>query len=190
MSFKVEPPGRARGKDNLPRLFLDCDQVLANFDAHAEQVFGMAPEEAQAKLGSKSFWEILRAQGDFFLMLQVLPEGKRLFEAVRHLNPTILTGTPPEVPEAAAQKRVWAARHFPGTEIICCKSEEKRMYMKPGDVLVDDWSKYRHLWEEAGGVFILNRDVDDSIRQVLNLFAWQKNRASMPWLLAAASLPL
>jgi hypothetical protein len=35
---------------------------------------------------------------------------------------------------------------------------------------VDDWPKYRHLWEEAGGIFILHENAKKSIQQVLNLF--------------------
>jgi len=26
--------------------------------------------------------------------------------------------------------------------------------MKPGDIIIDDYLKYRHLWVEAGGIFI------------------------------------
>lgn len=151
-------------------LFLDCDQVLANFDGRAEQLFGMAPRQARKQIGAEAFWNVIRSDGDFFLKLPVLSEGKRLYDAVKHLRPTILTGTPPEVPEAAAQKREWAAKHFPGTPIITCESADKRNYMHAGDVLVDDWPKYRRLWEEAGGVFILHESADKSIRQVLKLF--------------------
>jgi hypothetical protein len=42
--------------------------------------------------------------------------------------------------------------------------------MQSGDVLVDDWPKYRHLWEAAGSIFILHENADKSIEQVLNLF--------------------
>jgi hypothetical protein len=33
----------------------------------------------------------------------------------------------------------------------------------PGDVLVDDLLKYRHLWEEAGGVFVHHRTARDTL---------------------------
>jgi 5'(3')-deoxyribonucleotidase len=153
------------------RLFLDCDQVLADFDGRAESLFGMPPRQAREVMGDDAFWDTIRSQGDFFLSLQVLSDGKQLYDAVKHLNPIILTGTPPEIPEAAEQKRAWAAKRFPGMPIITCASADKRNYMKPGDVLVDDWPKYRRLWEEAGGVFILHVRAEESIQQVLALFA-------------------
>ena len=35
--------------------------------------------------------------------------------------------------------------------------------MQPGDILIDDWPKYKHLWEEAGGIFILHTSAAQSI---------------------------
>ena len=152
------------------RLFLDCDQVLADFNGGAEHLFGMPPRKARELYGPEAFWDLIRSKGDFFLSLSVLPEGKRLYDAVKHLHPTILTGTPPEIPEAAPQKCEWAAMRFPGTPIITCESADKRLYMQHGDVIVDDWPKYSHLWEEAGGIFILHETAERSIEQVLSLF--------------------
>lgn len=151
-------------------LFLDSDQTLFDFDGAAESLFGKPPRKARAELGAEAFWGVLRAQENFFLNLLPLPDGKRLYEGVKHLNPTILTGTPPEIPDAARQKHASVAVHFTGTKVICCRSDLKCLYAKPGDVLVDDWPKYQDLWEDAGGIFILHKNAEDSIEQVLRLF--------------------
>jgi hypothetical protein len=45
-------------------------------------------------------------------------------------------------------------------------SIDKRLHMKPGDVLVDDYLKYRQLWEEAGGIFIHYSDTDNAIAEI------------------------
>jgi hypothetical protein len=34
---------------------------------------------------------------------------------------------------------------------------EKCLHAKPGDVLIDDWEKYRQLWVNAGGHWITQR---------------------------------
>lgn len=70
----------------------------------------------------------------------------RLFEAVRHLDPIILTGLPCGN-WAADQKVRWATEHFPGTHIITCMAIDKRCHCEKGDVLVDDTLKHWHLWE-------------------------------------------
>jgi hypothetical protein len=88
-----------------------------------------------------------------------------LYEAVRHLDPVILTGLP-RGDWAEPQKRRWAARHFPGVEVITTTAALKREHCRPGDALVDDRDKYRRLWENAGGVFIHHRRASASIRQL------------------------
>jgi hypothetical protein len=85
------------------------------------------------------------------------------------MSPIILTGCPPgewSQPQTVA----WTARHFPGVPIITCRSKEKHLYLKnPGDILVDDYLKYQHLWEEAGGIFIHHTSAEGSIHDLAAL---------------------
>ena len=67
---------------------------------------------------------------------------------------------------AADQKVRWAARHFPGTRIITTMARDKRDHAREGDVLVDDQDKHRHLWEEAGGVFIHHKSARQSLAEL------------------------
>ena len=149
----------------MPTIFLDCDGVLADFDAGAERVFGMSPGEFERRFGVKNFWSRLASLDDFFGALPLLPDAMELYEAVRHVKPIILTGLP-RGNWAAPQKRRWAARHFPGVELITTSAALKREHSRSGDVLVDDREKYRHLWEQAGGLFIHHRDAASSIQQL------------------------
>lgn len=143
----------AAGKGREVRLFLDCDGVLADFDAASSQLFGF--DDAEERVGAGVFWKTIeKARGGFFRRLPLMPEAMKLFGAVKHMRPTILTGCP-YGGWAEPQKVAWAAEHFPGTRVITCKSSEKSVYCDPGDVLVDDVAKYAHLWEARGGVFVL-----------------------------------
>jgi hypothetical protein len=38
--------------------------------------------------------------------------------------------------------------------------------MKAGDILIDDFLKYRHLWEEAGGIFIRHISAKGSLEKL------------------------
>lgn len=147
------------------RLFLDCDGVLAHFDQLAEQIFGMHPRKFENEHGSEKFWNILRGYGTFYRDLPLMPDAKKLYEGVKHLNPTILTGCP-EGGWSQRQKVEWAKEHFPGVPIITCRSKNKVKFMKPGDVLIDDYPKYKHIWENAGGIFILYRDADQALAEL------------------------
>jgi hypothetical protein len=151
------------------QLYLDCDGVLADFDRGAEQVLGVPPRVFQERHGRAAFWARLAKAPDFFSRLPLMPGATELYAAVRHLHPVILTGLP-RGDWAAAQKVRWAAQHFPGTKIITCLAADKRDHCAHGDVLVDDTLKYRHLWEDAGGIFVHYRDVRQALDDLRSLF--------------------
>jgi len=146
----------------MPTIFLDCDGVLADFDAGAARVFGMPPRAFERRFGLKRFWARLASEPDFYNTLDLLPDAMELFEAVRSKYPVILTGLPRGA-WAEPQKRRWAERHFPGVEVITTSAALKREHCHPGDALVDDRDKYRHLWEGAGGIFVHHRNAAASI---------------------------
>ena len=149
----------------MTQLFLDCDGVLADFDRGAEAVLGMHPRRFERRFGLQAFWSRLAGQPDFYAELPLLPDARRFFDAVRHLDPIILTGCP-RGRWAEAQKIRWAARHFPGTQIIACMARDKRDHAAPGDVLVDDTLRHRHLWEEMGGIFVHHTSAEESLDEL------------------------
>jgi len=152
-----------------PRLFLDADGVLADFDLGVRRLLGMRPKEFIAKHGRGTFWKRLAKAGNFYGSLPEMPDARLLFDAVKHLQPTILTGLPMGN-WAAAQKVEWAAEHFPGVPIITCMARDKHKHMKPGDVLVDDRENHRAAYEAAGVIFVHHRSAEDSLRQLAQFF--------------------
>jgi 5'(3')-deoxyribonucleotidase len=152
-----------------PRLFLDADGVLADFDLGARKLLGMKPKEFIAKHGRGTFWKRLANAKNFYGTLPEMPDARLLFDAVKHLEPTILTGLPLGR-WAAPQKVEWAAGHFPGVPIITCMAADKHKHMYPGDVLVDDREKHREAFEAAGIVFVHHKSAGESIRQLVKIF--------------------
>jgi 5'(3')-deoxyribonucleotidase len=152
-----------------PRLFLDADGVLADFDRAARKLLGTSPKEFIAEHGRGQFWKRLARAPNFYGSLPEMPDARMLFDAVKHLKPTILTGLPIGK-WAAPQKVEWAAEHFPGVPIITCMAADKHLHMHPGDVLVDDREKHRAAYEEAGVVFIHHRNAADSLKQLAKIF--------------------
>lgn len=146
----------------MTSIFLDCDGVLADFDAHALAYFGKPPRVAEREMGAERFWRELEERGDFYRSMPVMSDAAALVDGVRHLSPTILTGCP-RGNWAEAQKVGWAAEHFPGIPIITCRSADKRNHAKPGDVLIDDWPQHRHRWLQMGGHFISHYDAETSL---------------------------
>ena len=154
---------------NTRTVFLDCDGVLGDFDSHALSIFGMPSRQYEDTFGTPMFWRTLREyEAGFYRTMPRMQDADVLFEAVRHLKPVILTGCPLGG-WAEPQKMEWAAEHFPGTKMITCMSAQKRSYMKPGDILVDDYLKYRDLWLEASGIFVHHQSAEQSVAALHDL---------------------
>ena len=153
----------------MPRVFLDCDGVLADFDKGATAVLGLPPRAYEKRHGIGRFWQKLAQAPDFYFSLPLMDDAMELFYAVRHLDPIILTGLP-RGNWAAAQKQRWAAEHFPGTRIITCMARDKYRHMEGADVLVDDRADHRDKWEAAGGIFVHHKDARSSLAQLAEIY--------------------
>jgi hypothetical protein len=162
-----------------PKLFLDCDGVLADFDAGARKVLGTDVRTFEARHGKGEFWRRLARARDFYAMLPKMPDADELFAAVRHLNPTILTGLPIGK-WAAPQKVRWAAEHFPGVPIITCMARDKYRHMEGADVLVDDSERHMAVWRAAGGIYVLHRSARESIARLTEIYDSVRIREPSP----------
>jgi hypothetical protein len=151
------------------QLYLDCDGVLADFDKGATAILGLPPRMFEKRHGPARFWQRLASAPDFYFGLPLMPDAMELFEAVRHLDPIILTGLP-RGNWAADQKVRWAAQYFPGTKIITTMARDKRDHAREGDVLVDDQLRHRHLWEEVGGIFVHHRNAPETLAELARYF--------------------
>lgn len=153
------------------QIFLDCDGVLADFDTPATKLLGGKPREVEARLGQDYTRAALYNGTDFFRQLPLLHDARVLVDGVRELfqvEPVILTAAPPG-DWARPQKLAWRDEHFPGVEMLVCRARDKCLHGKPGDILVDDWPKYRHLWEEMGGIFILHTSAEQTLKELVKI---------------------
>lgn len=142
--------------------FIDLDGVLGDFDGHFFKQFKLIPEE----LSRSQVHKLLASDPYFFLDLPVMPGAHDFWNwlYVNGFNPIVLTGVPHQnYDQAAFNKKQWVARNFGyRANVITCRSEDKRLNGKPDDVLVDDRTKYQHLWEEMGGIFIHHKTFEDT----------------------------
>lgn len=153
------------------KLFLDCDGVLADFDRHFEEMTGHAPRSYEESHGTGPFWKIIsKAEGGFFNQLKKMPDADTLVEAVRHTNPTILTGVPNGA-WSIQEKLTWRLNNYPSLTMVCCASKDKKLAKDPNriNVLVDDWTKYRSEWEENGDIFVHHTSAEESIAKLINI---------------------
>lgn len=141
------------------QLFVDMDGVLADFDSHHEDVFGIRP----CKIADNVDWKAVRAIKDFYLNIPPMPDLDALWARIERYQPIVLTGVPSSVAEAPDNKKAWVRKNLGvHVEVRCCRSSEKCKHAAPGDVLIDDWEKYRQLWIDAGGHWITHTSAADT----------------------------
>lgn len=148
------------------QLFVDMDGVLADFDAHHQAVFGFRSDKVLDNVD----WKAVRRVAGFYEAIPPMTDMLELWEAVERHAPIVLTGVPASVDEAADNKRAWIRKHL-GThiEVRCCRSKEKCLHAAAGDILIDDWDKYRHLWIAKGGRWITHHSAEETIRELAML---------------------
>ena len=149
-------------------LFMDLDGVLVDFDRGVERVTGGMPEDQPPR----AMWPRLARTPGFYEHLDWLPDGPELWEYVRPLAPTILTGLPLGQ-WAVPQKLAWCARELgPEVPVITCMSREKARKAQEATpeavtpVLVDDRASLREAFEAMGGVFLLHTAAGDTITRL------------------------
>jgi len=132
------------------QVFVDLDGVLCDFEKRVHEIFGKKPKEIPPKV----MWGKLASIDNFYSELDWMPDGRDLWDGVKHLNPIILTGIPMGG-WAPHQKRSWCYRNL-GCDIsvITCFAKEKQNYGKPGDILIDDTKRNIDAWKSIGGIAI------------------------------------
>lgn len=146
-------------------LYLDLDGVLADFDAHVTALFGRPP----SAMSLEEMWRAAARTPGFFETMPKTPDADELWAHCEPFAPHILTGLP-RGDWAEAQKRRWVRRHFgEHVAVTTCMARDKCRYASPGDVLVDDTTRYAHLWEAQGGIFVRHTSAAASIEALRRL---------------------
>jgi hypothetical protein len=93
---------------------------------------------------------------------------KVLWDFIGPLQPIVLTGVPSGVEVGADNKRAWVRTHLGAhVEVRCCPPREKCLHARAGDILIDDWEKYRHLREAKGGRWITHTSANNTIDNLM-----------------------
>lgn len=156
------------GWSSKNNFYLDMDGVLADFEKRATMLCEMVPHKFEEKYGEVAFWERLHSDPEFFLNLDPMPDMRELYDAVKHLEPTILTGIPRGMDPVNNQKHEWCKRQFGSDQkIICCQASKKSLHIyEKGDILVDDRQRYMKKWLDRGGIFVHHKTAKESIQRL------------------------
>jgi len=148
-------------------LYVDSDGTAADFEVKCFELFGKYTHEFE---NEKIMWDHIHSVSDFFVSLPVIEDFKLLWNFIKPLNPTVLTGAPKiNFERAKDQKIIWWKNHFDWENVIVCLAKEKPLYMKStNDILIDDKSYACKRWAKAGGNAILYRKSVQTMDDLIN----------------------
>lgn len=148
------------------RIYLDLDGVMADFDTHFVEYFGVDPQS----LDDDVMWKKINSYHDFYANLPLMKDALVLFNELSWANVTILTACPKSnYKNAAIQKRAWVRKHLSEsiTVIPMMGGVNKALFMhEPGDILIDDMKKNCKAWEELGGIAIVHKNAADTLTMI------------------------
>lgn len=158
------------------RLYLDLDGVMADFDAHFPDTFGLD----HRGLADNDMWARINAHPSYFLDMPVCWGAVEFFRSIEHRSPIILTACPrTNYAHVAGQKRAWVREHLSAdvTILPVMGGHNKPLFMHaPGDILIDDFERNTKAWEKAGGFAILHRGFETTSYEL----DWELDGAKVP----------
>ena len=134
-----------------PIIYCDMDGVLVDFEKGYKD---LTTEDASYKTDPNKFWApITKAGASFWIKLEWMPDGHKLWDYIEKYNPTLLSA-PSREESSRIGKRIWVKRNLPGIKLLLKSAERKQEYATPNAILIDDRKDNIDRWNAAGGIGI------------------------------------
>jgi hypothetical protein len=127
---------------DLPRVYLDMDGPLANFDLYCQE---RKLDPHQAKLYSGTYLNLPPTEGAIEAVRKLLKRS--------HLFLFVLSKIPSGNPGAATEKHFWLERHLPELSKRLILSPDKGCFGTARDYLIDDHPEWANAHNFPGTIF-------------------------------------
>lgn len=152
-----------------PQIFLDLDGVMADFELHFVEEFGIAPDS----VSDDKMWEMINGVENYFLNMPLTNGAIEFFDWIKKFNPIILTACPrSNYQEAAIQKRQWVRKNLCDEIMVLPMTGGKNKFLfmqQEGDILIDDFEKNCIPWNVNGGHAIQHFNFEMTKQRLLEM---------------------
>ena len=148
-------------------IYQDLDGCLTDFEGQFSKYSGgHSFRDYILNYGESKAWDIIDEVGiTFWSKMPWLQQGIKLWDYIKKHNPIILS-SPGRSELAVIGKKIWVKNNLPGTELILAQSYEKRRYASENSVLVDDYWKNIWEWKRDGGIGVIFKNFNQTIKQL------------------------
>ena len=149
------------------KIYCDMDGVLVDFDKGYLELTGHELDGSHRS--DTDFWDPINAAGyDFWINLEWMKDGKKLWSYIEKYNPELLSA-PSRQNESRVAKHDWVKKELPGVQLILRSAKHKKDFAGPNNILIDDRIDNVNGWVEAGGIAILHTSANDTIKKLKEL---------------------
>jgi len=150
------------------QIYCDMDGVLTDFEKRFEHFTGKSPKEYESEFGLEQFWHLIDVKIGvrFWVGMDWMPEGKRLWDFIKPYQPHLLT-SPSRDNTSRLGKNLWVKNNLnPKPKTIFAYSADKQRYSQENAILIDDKKSNINEWAAKGGIAI--RCKDGNVEHVIN----------------------
>jgi len=156
-------------------LFVDMDMVLVDLDAGLKKLDKTFQMNKQGPLLNPTLKDKVLETPNFWSNLPKMEGFDQLWETVSKMNPKILTANTIWDSRAKKEKWEWIQKNcdIPNYNFYCVLRDEKQLFAKTNNhpnVLIDDYDLNCSEWEKNGGIAILHKNPENTIKQLKLLF--------------------
>lgn len=154
-------------KDREYKIYQDMDGCITNFGKAIKEL-GLTFDILDNEPGRA--WPIINKAGEnFWSQMSWLKDGKELWDYIKKYDPTILSA-PSSANSSKTGKLLWVKNELgQNVKVILCKAKDKQQYADKRSILIDDMEKNIEQWEAAGGIGILHKNTDSTIKRLKEL---------------------
>jgi hypothetical protein len=153
-------------------IYVDMDGVLCDFLKSVSTIIKKDVKnfEDWSKIREKT-WMLISKEGvDFWSNLEWKPDGKKLWFYIQKYKPNILSAYPIKSPNkeyAQKGKLIWIEKNLQNVnKVYLVKGIEKQNFATSTSILIDDAKRNIEQWISKGGIGILHKNSNDTIKQL------------------------
>jgi FMN phosphatase YigB (HAD superfamily) len=140
------------------------DGVLVDFDKGYKKLTGNSLNGEHRS--DTDFWDPINNAGyDFWINLEWMGDGKKLWKYIEKYNPKLLSA-PSRQEDSRVAKLDWAHKELPGVQLILRSAKHKKDFATPNSILIDDRLDNIIGWREAGGIGIHHINTPQTIQEL------------------------